>query len=69
MNLTGRLNLSFRVGNDGRPRGIRVSGSTGHGGLDRYARDTARSLGGLPTGCSRQITFSVRFDLRRSSRR
>jgi TonB family protein len=65
LGLDGQLRLSLRVGQDGRPRGVRVERSSGDAGLDRYAATAARQIAGLPPGCSQAIVVPVRFQRRR----
>ncbi len=69
MNITGTVRLTMRIGQDGRPRGVRVVGSSGHSRLDHHATDTARRVGGLPSGCRRPVSIPIRFDVVRSRRR
>jgi TonB family protein len=69
MNVSGVVRLTLGVGRDGRPRGIRVTGTSGDTRLDRYAMDTARAVTGLPDGCSRPISIPVTFRINRSARR
>jgi TonB family protein len=59
LHLEGRLRLTFRIGRDGQPRGVRVVSGSGHDGLDRYALDAARRVAGLPAECAGPVVVSV----------
>ena len=65
MGLEGELVLRLRIGRDGRARGVRVSQTSGHRGLDRFALSAARRLEDLPSGCRRSFSVPVNYRLRR----
>jgi TonB family protein len=65
LGLEGQLQITLRVGLDGRPRGVRLERSSGDDGLDRYALAAARQVAGLPPGCGQPISIPISFRARR----
>jgi protein TonB len=62
--LAGTVRISMRIGRDGRPRGVRLTSSSGQPALDRHAMSAVRRLRDIPT-CSRAITVPVQYEMSR----